>query len=131
MCIKNDRENGIFNGEFGRIHYVDNTTFTIYYRDLEKYVTYKKEFDIVQDFILSYCSTVHKLQGSEFKFVVIILAQDSFICDSRLLYTAITRGKETVIMLTNKSITDKIIPRNNLLKRNTHLKERIEAEYGE
>lgn len=126
MNIKNDRENGVFNGEFGRLTYVDNTTFTVFYKDLDKYVTYKKELDVVTNFQLSYCSTVHKLQGSEFKFIVLVLPQDSLFVDSRLLYTAITRGKETVIMLTNKAITSKVVARNNLLKRNTFLKERLQ-----
>ena len=126
MCIKNDRENGVMNGESGRVTSIENTTFTIFYKDLDKYVTYKKELDIIQNFQLSYCSTVHKLQGSEFKFIVLVLPQDSIFIDSRLLYTAITRGKETVIMLTNKAITSKVVARNNLLKRNTYLKERLQ-----
>lgn len=130
MCTKNDKENGIFNGEFGRLTNVDNTTFTVYYKDLEKFVTYKKDPDIFENFILSYCSTVHKLQGSEFKYVVIILPKDSIILDSRLLYTAITRGKQTVILLSQKELTNKIVKRNNLLKRNTNLKERLIAENG-
>jgi exodeoxyribonuclease V alpha subunit len=130
MCIKNDRENGVFNGEFGRLTSIENTTFTVFYKDLDKYVTYKKEIDTVQNFQLSYCSTVHKLQGSEFKFIVLVLPQDSIFIDSRLLYTAITRGKSTVIMLTNKAITSKVVARNNLLKRNTWLKQRLQNTIG-
>ncbi len=129
MCTKNDRDNGIFNGEFGRVTIIDKTTFTVFYKDLEKFVTYKKEKEIIDEFILSYCSTVHKLQGSEFKYIVLIIPTDSPICDSRLLYTAITRGKQTVVMLTNKALTNKIVPRNNLLKRNTKLKERLICEF--
>lgn len=129
MCIKNDRENEIFNGEFGRIADVDKATFTVFYKDLDKSVTYIKDSENVSNFQLSYCSTVHKLQGSEFKYIVLILAQDSIICDSRLLYTAITRGKQTVIMLTNKFVTNPIVARNNLLKRNTKLKERMMNQF--
>lgn len=125
MCIKNDRENGIMNGESGRIIQVEKITFTVFYKDLDKTVTYKKDKDTINNFQLSYCSTVHKLQGSEFKYIVIVLPQDSMFIDSRLLYTGITRGKETVILLTNKSITSKIVKRNNLLKRNTNLKDRL------
>ncbi|MBN2545757.1 MAG: AAA family ATPase [Spirochaetes bacterium] len=126
MNTKNDKENDVYNGEFGRITNIDNTTFTVYYKELEKFITYKKDLDVWENFILSYCSTVHKLQGSEFKYIVIIIPQDSIILDSRLLYTAITRGKQTVILISNKGLTSKIVKRNNLLKRNTYLKERIE-----
>jgi exodeoxyribonuclease V alpha subunit len=125
MCIKNDRENSIMNGESGRITDVDKMTFTVYYKDLEKYVTYKKDFEIINNFQLSYCSTIHKLQGSEYKYIVLIISQDSIFLDSRLLYTGITRGKQTVILLSNKAITSKVVARNNLLKRNTHLKQRL------
>jgi len=131
MCIKNDKENQIFNGEFGRVTAIDKTTFTIYYKDLEKFVTYSKDNETLDNFILSYCSTVHKLQGSEFKYIVLIISQDSLICDSRLLYTAITRGKQTVILLSRKELTSKIVKRNNILKRNTKLKERIVREFEE
>ena len=95
------------------------------YRNMQCGHSYKKELDTINNFQLSYCSTVHKLQGSEFKFIVLVLPQDSIFIDSRLLYTAITRSKSTVIMLTNKAITSKVVARNNLLKRNTGLKERL------
>lgn len=130
MCIKNDRQNQIFNGEAGRISDVDKMTFTVYYKDLEKSVTYKKDFETINNFQLAYCSTIHKLQGSEYKYIVLIISQDSMFLDSRLLYTGITRGKQTVILLSNKAITTKIVNRNNLLKRNTFLKERLISGIG-
>jgi exodeoxyribonuclease V alpha subunit len=125
MNTKNDSLNSIMNGEFGRLTEVTETNFTIYYKDLDKVVTYKKESDVVSNFQLSYCSTVHKLQGSEFKYIVLIIPQDSLFLDSRLLYTGITRGKQTVILLTDKKTCDKVTTRNNLLKRNTNLKNRM------
>lgn len=130
MCLKNDRQNGIFNGETGRISDVDKITFTVYYKDLEKSVTYKKDFETINNFQLAYCSTIHKLQGSEYKYIVLIISQDSMFLDSRLLYTGITRGKQTVILLSNKAITTKVVNRNNLLKRNTFLKERLISGIG-
>lgn len=130
MCIKNDRQNQIFNGEAGRISDVDKMTFTVYYKDLEKTITYKKDFETINNFQLAYCSTIHKLQGSEYKYIVLIISQDSMFLDSRLLYTGITRGKQTVILLSNKAITTKVVARNNLLKRNTHLKQRLISEIG-
>jgi exodeoxyribonuclease V alpha subunit len=131
MCIQNDRENEIMNGESGRISNEDKLTFTVFYNDLDKEVTYKKTSEIIKNFQLAFCSTIHKLQGSEFKYIVIILSQDSPFMDSRLLYTGITRGKQTVIYLSNKEITDKTVNRNNLEKRNTFLKERMISEFTE
>jgi exodeoxyribonuclease V alpha subunit len=131
MCIKNDRENEVMNGESGRISDEDKTTFSVYYRDLDKTVCYKKNSETVKNFQLAYCSTIHKLQGSEFKYIVIIMNQDSPFMDSRILYTGITRGKQTVIYLSNKQTTEKVVARNNREKRNTFLKERMISEFKE
>jgi len=131
MCIKNDRENEIMNGESGRISDEDKTTFSVYYKDLDKTVCYKKNGETIKNFQLAYCSTIHKLQGSEFKFIVIVMNQDSPFMDSRILYTGITRGKQTVIYLSNKQTTDKVVARNNREKRNTFLKERMISEFNE
>ena len=131
MCIKNDRENEVMNGESGRISDEDKTTFSVYYKDLDKTVCYKKNSETVKNFQLAYCSTIHKLQGSEFKYIVIIMNQDSPFMDSRILYTGITRGKQTVIYLSNKQTTEKVVARNNREKRNTFLKERMISEFKE
>ena len=131
MCIKNDRENEVMNGESGRISDEDKTTFSVYYKDLDKTVCYKKNSETVKNFQLAYCSTIHKLQGSEFKYIVIIMNQDSPFMDSRILYTGITRGKQTVIYLSNKQTTEKVVARNNREKRNTFLKERMISEFNE
>jgi len=131
MCIKNDRENEIMNGESGRISDEDKTTFSVYYKDLDRTVCYKKNSETVKNFQLAYCSTIHKLQGSEFRYIVIVMNQDSPFMDSRILYTGITRGKQTVIYLSNKQTTEKVVARNNREKRNTFLKERMISEFKE
>ncbi|MEN8907882.1 MAG: AAA family ATPase [Clostridiales bacterium] len=125
MNIKNDKENDIYNGEFGRVIDISCNTFTVYFQDLHKEIKYIKTTENINKFMLSYCCTVHKLQGSEFKYICLVLSTDSPLCDSRLLYTGITRGKQTVILLTEKGITEKVVSRNNLHSRNTFLKERL------
>lgn len=127
MNIKNDKENDVYNGEFGRVVDITCKTFVVYFQDLNKEVTYTKTKENINKFQLSYCCTVHKLQGSEFKYICIVLENDNPLCDSRLLYTAITRGKQTVILLTDKTICSRIVERNNMTKRNTFFKERLIA----
>lgn len=48
---------------------------------------------------LAYVATVHKFQGSECDVVVIPLAQSAALWDRQLLYTAITRARERVVLL--------------------------------
>ena len=52
--------------------------------------------------MLAYACTVHKAQGSEFPVVVIPLLTTHFVMLSRnLLYTAVTRGKRLVVLVSD------------------------------
>lgn len=130
MNTKNDNINEIYNGEIGRITDVDEKTFTVYFSEINRQRTYTKDRENINNFMLAYVCTIHKLQGCEFKYIAIFLSQDSMLCDRRLLYTAITRGKETVLLFTDKIIQEKVVNRNNLLKRDTFLKERLQKNLG-
>lgn len=50
---------------------------------------------------LAYALTVHKAQGSEFKTVILVLDKDSKMISREMLYTALTRQTEKVIILYN------------------------------
>lgn len=129
MNLENDSENDISNGEVGRITEVTNVDFTIYFAGLERYITFQKNLENMKRFQLAYVCTVHKLQGSEYKYICLLIPEKSMFLDSRLLYTGITRGKQTVILLTTKDIIDSIVIKTNANKRKTYLKERIIKEY--
>ena len=153
MCIKNDYQNDIYNGEFGRInslsYEINNNTyiiktneelaifysnktiakniqFQVYYSGLEKTISYDLSFDELENFQLSYCCTIHKLQGSEFETVLCDVSEFNMITDSRLLYTAITRAKKLFVLVSNDKLTiDKITKNKISSKRKTLLTERI------
>lgn len=154
MNTKNDYENDVFNGEFGRIDsiaYIDSYNMKrvartneelnamnksedkkkdiqifIYYFGLDKTVSYDLNWDELENFQLAYCCTIHKLQGSEFKFVVCDLSEYNMITDSRLLYTAITRAKQKFVLISDsKDTIDKIARNKKSSKRKTLLVERM------
>ena len=50
---------------------------------------------------LAYALTVHKAQGSEFGTVILVLREPSHMLSKELLYTAITRQKDRLIILYN------------------------------
>jgi exodeoxyribonuclease V alpha subunit len=56
----------------------------------------------------AYAMTVHKSQGSEFDTVIFVLDQ-GMACDTKLLYTAITRAKKRVILIANKKAIAKAL----------------------
>lgn len=55
---------------------------------------------------LAYALTVHKAQGSEFGVVILVLPRSPLMLTRELLYTALTRQKEKVVILHQGSATD-------------------------
>jgi ATP-dependent exoDNAse (exonuclease V) alpha subunit len=53
------------------------------------------------DLELAYALTVHKAQGSEFGRVILVLGEPSILISKEMLYTAITRQKERLVILYN------------------------------
>lgn len=65
----------------------------------------EEEDDSKMAFMLAYCITVHKSQGSEFENVVVVcydINKQSYLDDRRWLYTAVSRGKERVKVIGNR-----------------------------
>lgn len=57
--------------------------------------------DDIADLDLAYCTTVHKSQGSEYDTVIAVLSvQHSVMLRRNIVYTAVTRAKENVFILT-------------------------------
>ncbi len=89
---------GIFNGEIGTITKINhiNKEFIINFEG--KIAT--MPFDMAKDIEPAWAITVHKSQGSEFKCVLIpIFFKNSEFFSRNLLYTAITRAKNNVIIV--------------------------------
>ena len=74
------------------------TSFTFYDSD------FKEESDAGLE--LAYALTVHKAQGSEFEKVLLVLPSSPIMVTRELLYTALTRQKNKVIVLLQGSATD-------------------------
>lgn len=96
MQLRNDYEKEAFNGDLGE---VQNVVGGITYVMLDgREVRYRVED--LGDLGLAYASTVHKVQGSEFPAVVIVLHASHHVLLSRaLLYTAVTRAKRLVVLV--------------------------------
>ncbi|MEM6278397.1 MAG: ATP-binding domain-containing protein, partial [Verrucomicrobiota bacterium] len=87
-------------------------------------VTYEPgELDELQ---LAYAITIHKSQGSEFPAVIIPLASQHYMMLQRnLLYTAITRGKNLVILVGDRRSLEMAIRNRESAKRWTGLRDRL------
>ncbi|MBI1319217.1 MAG: ATP-dependent RecD-like DNA helicase [Candidatus Hydrogenedens sp.] len=75
---------------------------------------------------LAYAMTIHKSQGSEYHTVVIpLLGQHYMMLQRNVLYTAVTRGKQRVILVGEKKAIAMAVKNNRQARRNTLLSERL------
>ena len=119
--IVTEKGEGVFNGDFGRIIDIDEDMRTIKILfDEEKEVEYN--FNQLDEIKLSYATTVHKSQGSEFPVVVMpIYWGPPMLFTRNLLYTAITRAKSLVVLVGEEKYLKAIIKNNRIAKRYSSL----------
>ena len=118
---------GVFNGDVGYIETIDADEHEmVVCFDEERYVTYQKEqLDMLE---LAYCLTVHKSQGSEFPVMVMpVVSGPPMLLARNLLYTALTRARELVVLVGQEEIIAQMVKNNRVVKRYTTLKARLQA----
>lgn len=120
MQIINNYDKDVFNGETGIVSSITDT-LNIDFGD--KVISY--EVEELDELILAYSCSVHKSQGSEYPVVFIVLddSQSGFLLLRKILYTAISRGKQRVYILSKPYCVDKCVNNNYYKERITKLKE--------
>lgn len=125
MQIKNHED--VNNGDIGYIEKIvrmgTETTVIVDFGDGRK-----KEYDLedLSMLDLGYASTIHKSQGSEYSSVIINLqCAHSVMLTRPLVYTAITRGKNRVVIVGERRALCIAIKRTDTEKRGTCLAERL------
>ena len=120
-----DEGQGVYNGDSGVIRKIDNTAETLLvYFDDDRIVQY--EFNQLEELELSYAITIHKSQGSEYKAVVIpVYSGPPMLMTKNLLYTAVTRARELVVMVGVPETMYKMIENDREVKRYTSLHHRL------
>lgn len=128
MQLKNDYKENVFNGDTGKIVGVDKRkeNITVMF-DGGPLVEVNRK--MMGNICLSYATTIHKSQGSEYKVVVMPMTMQFFTMLQRnLLYTGITRAKTACVIIGQKKAISMAVRNNAVKKRNTLLKERIISE---
>ena len=75
--------------------------------------------------MLAYALTIHKSQGSEFPIVIIpIHRSHDFMNNRNMIYTAITRAKEMVILIGTYDALDVAIDKTDNTIRNSQIIEK-------
>ena len=128
--LKIDSGTGVFNGDAGIIQNIDNDAeiVTVCF-DEEKLVEYP--FSELDDLEPAYAVTVHKSQGSEYPAVILpLLSGPSGLFSRNLLYTAVTRARDCVMILGSRQTVASMTANVRENRRYTGLKERIHEIFG-
>jgi exodeoxyribonuclease V alpha subunit len=123
MLTRNNYDEGYFNGDLGSV--IDITKFSITVQVGELIVVLADE--LLDDISLAYATTIHKSQGSEYDTVIVALPPTPRNMLQRcLLYTAITRAKKKVVVVTTKGTLGTAIRNNSAMNRYSFLVERLQ-----
>ena len=124
MQIRNNYDKEVFNGDIGKItKIIADEQVTVISFDGRKVVY---EFADLDEIVLAYAVSVHKSQGSEYPAVIIpILIQHYMLLQRNLIYTAVTRGRNLVVMVGTRKAMAIGINNNKTQKRYTYLKHRL------
>ncbi|MBU1711576.1 MAG: ATP-dependent RecD-like DNA helicase, partial [Proteobacteria bacterium] len=124
MQIRNNYDREVFNGDTGIITKIISEEHKMFVSYDKRIIEY--DFQDLDEIILSYAVSVHKSQGSEYPAVVIpVHTQHYILLQRNLIYTAITRGRDLVVMVGTKKALAIGINKSKTQKRYTYLKNRL------
>jgi exodeoxyribonuclease V alpha subunit len=122
----NNYDKDVFNGDLGRIAAIDRDDKTVTVNFEGRTVIY--ELGELDELSLAYAASIHKSQGSEYPVVVIPLAMQHYrLLERNLLYTAVTRGKQLVVVIAEPKALQIAVRNRRSQRRITRLAERVSA----
>jgi exodeoxyribonuclease V alpha subunit len=126
MQMVNNYDKDVFNGDIGRVAGIDEVEQEMTVRFDNRSVKY--DFNELDELHLSYATTVHKSQGSEYPVVVMpIHTQHYMMLQRNLLYTGITRSRKLVVLVGTVKALAIAVKNMDARRRVTLLKERLQA----
>lgn len=130
LQLVNQPENSVYNGDMGEVVSIlfakENTDnvdkLIVSFEGIE--VTYTRQ-DLSQ-ITHAYCCSIHKSQGSEFPIVILPIVKSYYrMLRRNLIYTAITRSKEFLILCGEEEALRMGVERNNEQRRKTTLMQKL------
>ena len=98
MQTRNDYERDVYNGDIGYVHGYDEDEGQLLVDFDGRRVRFTP--DDLDTLVLAYAITIHKSQGSEYPIVIVpLVMQHRIMLRRTLLYTAMTRAKDMLVIL--------------------------------
>ncbi len=105
IWLVNNYELGLMNGSLGVVKAIEPEGLRVVWDEGEKVIA---EEDVADNMDLAYAITVHKSQGSQWRRVVVPVFE-SRLLDRALIYTAITRAQEQVVLVGDRNAFEKAV----------------------
>jgi exodeoxyribonuclease V alpha subunit len=124
MHLRNNYRKAVFNGDIGIVTGIDPENA----RAEVDYDGRRVDYDFLEldELALAYAISVHKSQGSEYPAVVIpLLTQHYVMLQRNLLYTALTRGKQLVVIVGTTRALDVALRNDRPRQRRSMLARRL------
>lgn len=125
MQTANSRERGVYNGEVGRIVEVDTEgqKIKVEYSDGRESEYSRSE---LSELVLAYATTVHKLQGSEVRYMIfpVTMAHKPMLYRN-LLYTGVSRATELCVLVGEEEALRYAVGNSPDSTRNSNFKYRL------
>jgi exodeoxyribonuclease V alpha subunit len=122
--LTGEADMGIFNGDIGVITAVDegDAVLTV---DFEGRIA-QYSADLLGELELAYAVTIHKAQGSEYRAVVLAVSDvPPTLLTRGVLYTAITRARELLILVGDDKAVEAMVHNNKQARRYSGLRARL------
>ena len=129
MQTKNNYEKDVFNGDIGRILEINGQELTVYYPERPEGERVKYSAQEAEELQLAYAMSVHKSQGSEYPFVILLMVPSHYVMLQRnLLYTAVTRAKQKVLVVGERRAVRQAVINNRTRHRYSLLQQRLQDD---
>jgi len=126
MQTRNNYDKDVFNGDIGFIDSIDDDDNLIEVVIDDYYVDY--EYSETDDLMHAYCISTHRSQGSEYPVVVMpVMTQHYMMLQRNLLYTAITRAKQLVVLVGTRKALHIAVNNNKVAERYSGLMQRLKG----
>lgn len=128
LQLKNQPDDDVYNGDIGTLIEIEEEQGKIrLIIDFDgNIVTYTPEY--FANITHAYCISVHKSQGSEYKYVIMPIVSDyNVMLKRKLIYTGISRAKERLTIVGSKLMLKRGVERIEQKYRKTSLKQRIKS----
>lgn len=136
LQLKNQPDDDVYNGDIGMLEEIYTAEETENHQPVIVvnfdgiYVEYNP--DNFKNITLAYCISVHKSQGSEYPIVVMpVTYQYSIMLQRKLLYTGVTRARQSLVLLGEKGAFIKGIQTLERHVRATTLRQRIQKSMSD